>query len=182
MRARPSRQQAQRPPKRPIEVRASGLLLLALLGCQSAQSEHAKKKSTAERPAKEKVQLLAAPAQGSIQDIVQREQARAQSEGRQLLIYVGAPWCEPCRRFHQAAEAGSLDDFFPKLRILEFDRDRDEARLEQAQCSSKLIPLFALPDKKGRCSERRFFGSIKGPGAVANITPRLRALLATASN
>ncbi len=108
---------------------------------------------------------------------IAREAARAQTDKKKLVVYVGAAWCEPCTRFHDAAAQGSLDAAFPNLRLLELDRDRDEAELRKAGCLSRMIPLFALPTADGRCSERRMEGSIKGEGAVAEITPRLRALL-----
>ena len=157
--------------------------LVALTSCKQEQAANTEPKPVPSAPpAATKVDLVTAPAGGTVEAIVKKELARARSEGRQLVVYVGADWCEPCQHFHRAAAAGSLDRFFPRLRLLEFDRDRDSDRLDKAGCSSQLIPLFALPDPNGRCSERRIFGSIKGPGAVANITPRLRALLAKASD
>lgn len=144
------------------------LPLFLLAGCDS----------TPEAKPSGKVEIVAVPAGSEeLTAIVQREAARAQKDGKQLLIYVGAEWCEPCKRFHAAAEAGELDRTFPSLRLLELDRDRDEARLARAGCLSKLIPLFAVPDAQGRCSDRRIEGSIKGPGAVAEISPRLAAIL-----
>lgn len=116
------------------------------------------------------------PGQDAIASVA-REAARAKSDGKRLVVYVGAAWCEPCVRFHDAAAAGKLDGEFPDLRLLELDRDRDEEELREAGCLSKMIPLFALPTADGRCSDRRMEGSIKGEGAVAEITPRLRALL-----
>ena len=118
----------------------------------------------------------AAPA-GEVAPLVQRELARARSDGRRLLVYVGATWCEPCRRFHDAAAAGKLDAEFGTLRLLEFDFDRDEPRLREAGYVSRLIPLFAAPGPDGRSSGRQMEGSIKGDGAVGEISPRLRALL-----
>jgi hypothetical protein len=119
-----------------------------------------------------------APADGEVAPLVQKELLRAQRDRRQLLVYVGATWCEPCRRFHEAAVAGQLDAQFGALRLLEFDFDRDEPRLRAAGYVSQLIPLFAVPGADGRASGRQMEGSIKGPGAVAEIGPRLRALLA----
>jgi thiol-disulfide isomerase/thioredoxin len=124
-----------------------------------------------------KVEIAAAPPDGDVPTVVRDELRRARGQGRELLVYVGAVWCEPCQRFHRAAAAGALDREFPRLRLLEFDADRDGARLVQAGYTSKLIPLFALPSDDGRASGRQIEGSIKGEGAVAEITPRLRALL-----
>jgi hypothetical protein len=97
---------------------------------------------------------------------------------RQHVVYVGAAWCEPCGYFHRAVEAGELDAAFPRLTLLEFDADLDQARLEAAGYTSQMIPLFMRPAADGQASGRQIQGSIKGPGAVAEITPRLRRLIA----
>jgi hypothetical protein len=123
------------------------------------------------------VETVAAPAEGDVQEIVRREITRAKGEGRHLLVYVGASWCEPCQRFHEAAATGQLNGAFPGLRLLEFDLDRDRDRLMKAGYSSRMIPLFTLPRADGTSSGEQIEGSIKGPGAVEQITPRLRALL-----
>jgi thiol-disulfide isomerase/thioredoxin len=93
-------------------------------------------------------------------------------------VYVGAGWCEPCQRFHRAAESGELDALFPSLTMLEFDLDRDAQRLAAAGYSSKYIPLFALPTPDGKASGKQIAGAIKGENAVAYIAPRLKELLA----
>lgn len=124
-----------------------------------------------------KVELIAVPAAGELDEVVRAEIARARADQRELIVYVGAPWCEPCTRFHDAAARGELDRDFPKLRLLEVDHDRDEERLQRAGYRSRLIPLFAVPGPDGRASGRQIEGSVKGDGAVANIAPRLRALL-----
>jgi hypothetical protein len=114
---------------------------------------------------------------GDVPTVVQHELARARSDGRRLLVYVGATWCEPCRRFHDATAAGKLDADLGSLRLLEFDFDRDEPRLRAAGYVSELIPLFAAPNADGRASGRQMSGSIKGDGAVGEILPRLQSLL-----
>lgn len=127
---------------------------------------------------KPKVEIIAAPSGESVEAIVKREAARAGAEGRDLVIYVGATWCEPCQYFHQAAERGDLDDTFPTLRMLEFDRDRDEARLRAAGCLSSMIPLFAAPTPDGRCDQRlQVMGGIKGAGTVTFLSDRLKKML-----
>jgi hypothetical protein len=123
------------------------------------------------------VDVMSAPATGEVADVVRVEARRAARIGRRLLVYVGAPWCEPCRRFHDAVKSGQLDGSFPGLRLLEFDHDRDEARLAAAGYTSRLIPLLALPAKDGRASGKQMEGSIKGDGAVGQMAPRLKELL-----
>jgi hypothetical protein len=157
-----------------VSVRAAFLCLcVALVACEND--------TPAPKPepqkAAGKVELVAVAAGQDAVATIQREAARAERDGKKLVVYVGAAWCEPCVRFHDAARAGQLDRTFPELRLLEFDRDRDEAELGRAGCLSRLIPLFARPSPDGRCTERRMEGSIKGEGAVAEITPRLRGLL-----
>jgi hypothetical protein len=128
--------------------------------------------------ADEHVRIVPAEAQGDVAALVRTELARARESGRHLIVYVGATWCEPCRRFHEAAARGELDSTFPTLTLLEFDLDRDEKRLAAASYSSELIPLFAIPASDGRASSERVEGGIKGDGAVGFIVPRLRAMLA----
>lgn len=73
--------------------------------------------------------------------------------------------------------AGQLDAELGGLRLLELDHDRHLDALHRAGYRSELIPLFAVPNSDGTASGRKIEGSIKGDGAVANITPRLRGLL-----
>ena len=56
--------------------------------------------------------------------------------------------------------------------------DRDQERLALAGYTSRLIPLFVRPQADGRAGPQRMEGGIKGPGAVANLSGRLRPLLA----
>jgi thiol-disulfide isomerase/thioredoxin len=115
--------------------------------------------------------------EGDVPALAQAFAREARAEGRAPLVYVGATWCEPCRYFHAAAENGELDPELPRLALLEFDRDRDGARLDAAGYSSRMIPLFVVPGDDGRATSRRIEGSIHGPGSPAEITPRLRAMI-----
>lgn len=119
-----------------------------------------------------------APAGDDAAAVIKGERQRAAANGRELVVYVGAKWCEPCQRFHAAAERGELDADFPNLTLLEFDLDVDRERLVTAGYHSELIPLFVLPDENGRATTKRLEGSVKGDRAVSNIAPRLRAILA----
>ncbi|PRP98625.1 TlpA family protein disulfide reductase [Enhygromyxa salina] len=131
-------------------------------------------------PAPAGPEFALAPAEGDVVELVNAERAQAHAEDRQLLVYVGASWCEPCRYFHDAVEDGSLDQALPGLRLLEFDLDRDRDRLAAAGYSSRMIPLFVAPAPDGRAGPRRTEGGIKGPGAVEHLRPRLEALLVAA--
>jgi hypothetical protein len=143
-------------------------LTLALAGCEGGAGAPGGR-----------VEIVPAPPGEDAAAVVRAELERATGQGRRLVVYVGATWCEPCTRFHDAAAAGQLDATFPTLRMLEFDHDRDAARLEQAGYKSKMIPLFAIPGPDGRGSGRQIEGSVKGDRAVGEITPRLQELLAS---
>jgi thiol-disulfide isomerase/thioredoxin len=147
----------------------SWLVVLFVVGCSQGCSQRAPRK----------LELVDAPVTGDVAPLIAHERQRAVEDGRQLLVYVGASWCEPCQHFHEAAVAGQLDAAFGQLRVLVFDADRDDPALERAGYRSQMIPLFALPRPDGTASGKQFAGSIKGDGAVADITPRLQALLAS---
>ncbi len=161
-----------------VARRAAGPLLLGALLVSGCKVEEPLPTKPLDLPVKtvKAVEIVAAPA-GEVGPTVKRELARARADGRRLLVYVGASWCEPCQRFHDAAAAGELDTVFPGLRLLEFDLDRDRDALEKAGYASKMIPLFALPNDDGTGTGQQIEGSIKGPGAVLQIQPRLQALL-----
>ena len=110
---------------------------------------------------------------------VRLRMAHAQKQQRQLVVYVGATWCEPCRRFHDAVVSGKLDATFPNVRFLEFDADIHEQQIIAAGYASKYIPLFSVPEATGRGNGNHIMGAIKGDGAIQHIVPRLKALLTT---
>ena len=150
-------------------MRASWLFVIALIlvgACQSATTSP-----------KGKVEFVDAPGAADVATYVAQELARAKNDHKQLLVYVGASWCEPCTRFHEAAAKGELDATFPTLRLVVFDADRDHDALVRAGYDSQLIPLFVVPADDGRATGRHIEGSVKGVDAVVEITPRLRALL-----
>lgn len=148
-----------------INVRAP-ILVLVLAACSSKT----------EAPAG-KLELVEAPAAQDVSPLIVQELQRAEHDHKRLLVYVGAAWCEPCTKFHEAAAAGALDAAFGNLRLLAFDEDRDNAALARAGFKYELIPLFAIPTRDGRSTGKQIEGSIKGESAVEQISPRLRALL-----
>jgi thiol-disulfide isomerase/thioredoxin len=133
--------------------------------------------STSSRATAGKVRVVE-PQEGAVPSVVRDAVAGARAEGRTLVVYVGATWCEPCQKFHHAAERGELDAAFPRLTLLEFDLDRDRERLAAAGYVSKYIPLFALPGPDGAASGKQIEGGIKGDGAVGYISTRLEEMLA----
>lgn len=142
-----------------------------------SQAQPVASAAASEPEAPGRVVLVDAPAEGAVDAIVRDALAKAGAEKRTLLVYSGAKWCEPCQRFHHAAENGELDAVFPKLTLLVFDQDRDGERLASAGYVSRYIPLFALPAANGSASGKQVEGGIKGDGAVGYIVPRLKAML-----
>jgi hypothetical protein len=154
-------------------MRFALLAALVFLGCRSEETTvKADPKPAVVVPTGPRLEFMVAP-EGEVSAIVSKETERATKEGRHLVVYVGATWCEPCQRFHEAAVKGTLDAKLPPTRFLEFDLDRDEPRLAAAGYKSEYIPLFALAGADGRASGKQIAGSIKGPGAPDEITPRL---------
>jgi thiol-disulfide isomerase/thioredoxin len=148
---------------------------LAVAACDTAPSTSSPQREAA-APA---LHVEDAEPGGEVDAVVKKALASASARRRRVVVYVGATWCEPCQRFHRAAQAGELNAQFPDLDILAFDADRDGERLGAAGYTwKKYIPLFALPGDDGRASGRQFEGAIKGDGAVSYLVPRLQALLA----
>jgi hypothetical protein len=155
-------------------------LALGAAACDSSPSPAVSAKTDASPAAAAPaghVQIEDAPPTGDVEPLVRAALSRASSAKRRLIVYAGAKWCEPCQRFHHAAEQGELDASFPDLNILVFDMDRDGERLASAGYVSKYIPLFALPAADGSSSGKQVEGGVKGDGAVAYLTPRLKGLL-----
>lgn len=131
----------------------------------------------APKPQNPKLIWQDAPAEGELPLQVQQLDRDARAHGQAALVYVGAVWCEPCRYFHEAALRGELDAALGQVRILAYDADRDRSRLEAAGYTSRMIPLLVRPLANGRAGPRRMQGSIKGPGAVQEMLPRVQRLL-----
>jgi hypothetical protein len=124
-----------------------------------------------------RLELVDATPAADVKPQIAGELARTTAAYKHMLVYVGASWCEPCGQFHDAALAGKLDATFGDVRMLVFDADRDNEALDRAGYKYQLIPLFAVPRADGSASGRQIEGSIKGVDAVAQIAPRLRALV-----
>jgi thiol-disulfide isomerase/thioredoxin len=172
---------------------ALGAALAALLACGVACDKKAPEPSGAspapQAQASGPSPLVLAPGvrmvkpdSGDAADLIKRQVAREKADGRTTLVYVGATWCEPCQRFHEAAKKGELDAEFPRLTIIEFDADHDRDRIAAAGYASEYIPLFVKPGPDGRGSKARFSGSVKGPYAIPDLTKKLKALLADESS
>ncbi len=153
--------------------------LLVAAACQTSSRQDPPPAEATEPPrASDGPILVKAPAEGDVATYVAAEAQAGQARGYRTLVYVGATWCEPCQYFKQAVAAGDLRDQFPDLRLLEFDSDRDDPRLEAAGYGSTMIPLFVVPGPDGRGTDARIAGGAKGPEGVAKLVPHIAGLLA----
>ncbi len=153
-------------------------ITLTLSACSKETPEVTKEPATAAKPQRSaRIEWIKAPPGEDVGAVVKRELERALVDKKTLLVYVGAKWCEPCTRFHHAAERGDLDGVFIDVRLVEFDLDVDAERLAVAGYQSKMIPLFAIPNENGTGSGKQIEGSIKGEAAVMNLRNRLEPLL-----
>jgi thiol-disulfide isomerase/thioredoxin len=125
-----------------------------------------------------KVRFIDAPREPAIiEKLVLEQVAASKAVDRTLVVYAGASWCEPCRRFHEAADRGDLNAQFGDVDFLAFDVDIDNERLAYGNYDTATIPMIALPGEDGKASSKIMSGSVKGDGAVQEMTPRLKALL-----
>jgi hypothetical protein len=153
--------------------RTRGLLLLGLISIATASCQRPQRRAAAAPH----VELVPAAA-GPVDLVVRNALADARAEGRRLVVYVSASWCEPCERFQSAVRAGRLDTSFPDLRLLVFDHDRDVGRLAAAGYDGRMIPRFVVPGPDGRATDQRVEGGTKATDTVATtIAPRLARLL-----
>jgi hypothetical protein len=120
------------------------------------------------------VRIVMAAADADALSLVRTERLRAKAEGRVLVVYAGAGWCEPCKRFKNAIQTGSLDDKLAKTTLLVFDADRDTARLAAAGYKFQFIPSVAMPGADGApadSAEARAKGSESWRELVTKLEP-----------
>ncbi len=172
MRSAPRRARAR------LAVLSSIAFLAGWLGCKTSQGETGGGPGGGADAPLGRARSVSAPDRGEVAPIVRSAREQAVAQGQKLVVYVGATWCDPCTRFHNAVSRGELDATFPGLVLLEFDSDRDGERLAVAGYSSRYIPLLALPRQDGTASGKQVEGGIKGDGAVAVVTEKLKGLLA----
>jgi thiol-disulfide isomerase/thioredoxin len=121
-----------------------------------------------------RVRIIEAATDTDALSLVRTERLRAKAEGRVLVVYVGAVWCPPCRRFHAELASGKLDARLARVTLLSFDADRDVDRLGAAGYSFKFVPFIALPGADGRPSDS-VQATGKGEGAWQELLTKLDA-------
>lgn len=137
-----------------------------------------KKEPVKEEPPKPGIQIVRAEPGEIVAKQVVGERAKAQKYGRTMIVYIGAEWCEPCQRFHKAAQSGVLDKDFPNLTLLEYDLDVDGSRLSKAGYAPGYIPYFGIPGEDGKATTHAVAGAPSGEGAVDTLKENLRSLFA----
>lgn len=118
------------------------------------------------------VRVVVAGQDSDALSVVRTERLRAKAEGRVLVVYAGAGWCEPCKRFKHAVETGTLDDKLAKTTLLVFDADRDTERLASAGYKFQFIPYVGLPGADGHptdSAEARAKGSESWRELIAKL-------------
>ena len=118
------------------------------------------------------VRIVTAGQDSDALSVVRTERLRAKAEGRILVVYAGAGWCEPCKRFKHAVETGALDDTLAKTTLLVFDADRDTERLLSAGYKFQFIPYVGLPGADGHpidSAEARAKGSESWRELIATL-------------
>lgn len=141
------------------------VVALALLACNPTPKEAAKADPTATTvaaatsalpvPPKSggKIQVVPAAQDSDALSAIRTERLKAKADGRVLVVYVSATWCEPCKKLKEEIEAGRLDNRYGKTTLLAFDADKDVDRLGAAGYTFKFVPYVALPGADGRPAE-----------------------------
>jgi len=96
-----------------------------------------------------KLRIVRPPPDAEITSFVRAERLKAKADGRVLVVYAGAKWCDPCKHFHSLAYGGKLDAKLSRMELLEFDVDADTERLAGAGYKFRFIPYFALAGADG---------------------------------
>lgn len=140
-------------------ARAKCTLLLALVACTPKSAATDEIKSDVSQPVVTAPaaaptpggKLVVTPADADTDAIstIRTARLQAKAQGRVLVVYVSATWCDPCKKLKSEIEAGHLDSRLGKTTLLAFDADRDAERLLGAGYSFKFVPFVALAGTDG---------------------------------
>jgi thiol-disulfide isomerase/thioredoxin len=123
--------------------------------------------------------FITVPTDADVLSAIRTETQRAKKEGRVALVYLGATWCPPCRRLHDAIESGAGNAKLANVTLLAFDVDRDGDRLDALGYKSKYIPFFAVPRPDGRASDQKMDTSFEKTASGEEVIEGLAAFVAT---
>jgi hypothetical protein len=116
----------------------------------STASVSSSRPASSTAPAGAHVEVIEASRDSDALSLVRTKRLEAKAEGRVLVVYAGASWCEPCKKFKLEVQSGRLDERLGKTTLLAFDADKDADRLGAAGYSFKFVPFVALPGADGR--------------------------------
>lgn len=144
----------------------------------TASAEVAPRTTTEAPAAGAKLTLTRPPDDVELGSWLRSERLRAKSEGRVLVVYAGAHWCGPCRKFHEALEAGQLDRDLAGVALVTLDADKDRDRMSTAGYTYRFIPYVALVGPTGEPKKNH---QIEGGGnANAELVREIRGYVAEA--
>ena len=109
--------------------------------------------SAAASPTAARLRVIEADADDGAASLIRTKRLEAKAEGRTLVVFVSATWCEPCKRFKAEIASGRLDARLGKTTLLVFDADRDADRLGAAGYTFHVVPFIALPAANGTPAE-----------------------------
>jgi thiol-disulfide isomerase/thioredoxin len=101
-------------------------------------------------PSSPSLRVDEAPSDTDALTLIRTKRLQAKSEGRVLVVYVGATWCEPCKKLKAEIASGRLDRPLGRVTLLAFDADKDVDRLGAVGYTFKFVPFVALPGPDGR--------------------------------
>ena len=88
------------------------------------------------------IRMFEATEQGDLFATIRAARLRAVEGKRVLVVYVGASWCPPCKRFHEAIQNHSLDEKLAGFDFLYLDMDIVKDKIVETGYASKYIPFF----------------------------------------
>lgn len=154
------------------------LVALALVGCTPTHRADPPIDAATPAPKTEtppgKLRVVAADPESDALSLVRTERLRARSEGRVLVVYVSATWCEPCKKMKEEIASGRLDARLGRTTLLAFDADEDVDRLNAAGYTFRFVPFVALPGADGHPADVQQ-ATGKGGGAWRELLAKLDA-------
>jgi hypothetical protein len=102
-----------------------------------------------------KLRMFSAADDADALSTIRSARLRSKADARVLVVYVGATWCEPCKRFKNEVASGALDARLARVDMLAFDADRDLERLKAAGYTFHFVPFVALPAAHGGPAEQK---------------------------
>lgn len=130
--------------------------------------------TSASASGKDGVRVVASAQDMDAASQIRTARLEAKGQGRVLVVYVAASWCEPCKKMKEEIQAGRLDSTLPKVTLLAFDADKDQERLASAGYTFRFVPYVAVPGADGQPVDSAEAHG-KGPQAWRELLKKLEA-------